>query len=375
MPLSILTLYNYVHTENFEKQIHLIFLVEGLPEMVLDEVNMILKAGTMDRQYHLTKQIHMFEPNFGSESIEIVSLRERELAIEEKVENIMALDIGLIKFVATVPGLIEKNSFKLPTNVDSDYLIGEYMSIKEKQVMHKISKALDLYNKVDFSVETHMVKKHETVIFDNDNYTERKPENIQCDHEYELLINFINLFFSNNKTRNLLLPDEFELPTELLLIGIDIRQVLYSMASMYSPNDEMNRNLRDFFRGNSEIDNEEEERAPKKRRNALYRSLRESYNYSHKILILLLFFMVKEEAGETNFVDYIAEIRNQLILTLGRMLEHLISYIQFKSRDENYKIKFSRMPLSKFPSDDMPLSKVFNSIQYALNFLPFIVDN
>lgn len=402
--LSIITLYNYVHTEGYEHQLHLVFMVDGLAAMLLNETNLLLKAATMDRQYVLAEQMQLIEPKFGDREIEVVSLRERELAIEEKVENIISLDLALLRFVGTLPDLVERNSFKLPTNVDADYLIGEYMTIKEKQIVLKISKALELYNLADFNDAFEAIPKLDRVVFNNDNYTSRLPDSNKVDastmttssaleHEYRLLIDFCDLFFGSSSLRSV--ANAENIPTaDILNIGVDVRQVLYAMSSMFATDEEnTNRRLKLFFEYGSAdaIDDMDTTLDSSKRLNSTNRSLRESRNYSNKFLILLIYFLSFEEDTEDDEDDednvrmprYVEELRNQCVLTLTRMLEHLLEYIQFKSSDPKYKIKFSRLPLcsNRNCEGDMddasvsqrrPISVLIKSLQYALNFGSFV---
>lgn len=406
--ISIITLYNYTQMNKFEEQCHLIFLLEDFPEVVLAQVNAILKAESIDKQYQFADKISLMTPEFGTKVGSFqTNVQLYEQRIEQKVKQIMEIDLALLKFIASVPERIEQNSFKLPVNVDIPYLVGEYMSIKEKQIVAKISKALELQNISVINSAFEMAPKLEKCIFDNTQYTARTPAaarlnqltdngNPQLMHDYQLLVDFCDIFFNNERVRTTLTERNIsQIPAQFLTIGIDIRQVLSSLASMYSPTDEQNRNIRNFFsdgggRSNEDgmqvddIDGDESVKATsKRRRRFISRSRRESTIYAHKIMVLLVYFICLEDSTDPDWLSKIPlpirEFRAQLVITLNRMIEHLLEYIQFKANSDAYKIVFSRLPLVR-PNEPFNtgnnrfITHMMYVLQYALNYAAFLYN-
>ncbi|WBR61467.1 hypothetical protein [Drosophila suzukii associated hytrosavirus 1] len=389
--ISLVSLYLYTQKPDFDKQLHLVFLVEDFPDFLLNETNCLLKAESIQQQYVLTDTIRMLNTNFGRESIEIMRLEEREKLIEEKVENIMALDIALLKFIESVPERIEQNSFKLPQNADVPYLVGEYMSIKEKQIVSKISKAMDLYNTAEFNENFIPLPKFQHVLFNNLSYTSRVVENhviesagndIQLQHEYRLLVNFADEFFKSSKIREMIELEESAFNWDKMNTGIELRQTLFALASMFSESKETHDYINRFF-GHKDNDIDREEKVNAKHANLSSMSLRSCYLYSTKFMILTLYFMFLEENAEKNqskceIKNNIEEFRNQLILILTRMIEHLIEYIQFKAASNKYKVYYSQLPLIDIENLDAkkrPITSLMYIMQYALNFAPFLCNS
>lgn len=421
--LSILTLCNYAQLEGYDRKIHLIFCVENLPEIIMNETRNILKAESIQYQYVFQDTIRLFEPNFGRTINENFDIKAQERKIADKVENIIAIDIALLKFVAKVPDLVAKNSFKLPRNVDTNYLMKEYMTIKEKQIITKLSKAIAMYNISDMNETFEQTFKLETAIFNDAEYMSRIPTNSMDYtnatqmHDYKLLVDFVDNFFTNSRLRaaiQMTTSDGSDMPNDLFDISIDERQVLSAMASMFSISDDTNRNLRLFFEnGNTnnggansqsmmvvdEPAGEEEEitvvrdssTSRFKKVISSNRSKRESTTYATKILILLVYFTIMEEnrckcdeaaaaTAAPPLTTNVRVIRNVLIRVLTRMVEHILEYVQYLStKSENQKIRYSRLPiisnvLSMCNLREMPITNLLFTLQYTLNFAAFIIN-
>lgn len=412
--ISIFALYNYAMMQDFEQQLHLVFLVEDYPQFLLNEVNCLLKAESIQKQYVLTDKIRLLHKDFGRKySIgDSVTLSVREQQIEQKVENIMALDIALLKFIESVPDRIEQNSFKLPQNADVPYLVGEYMSIKEKQIVSKISKALDLYNTAEFSDSFEPIAKLETVVFNNTLYLTRINEselqrltqnNDDFKHDYRLLVEFCDEFFKSSENRSIAEMRADQIPWKLTNFGVDTQQILIAMASVFSPDNDTYYRLKMFFANNDPTIDQDNSVKSAKRRMLSIRSLRESALYSNKIMILTLYFMFMEEndelleqappaesseldksktkrkrkssAASSRLPRNVEEYRNQFIIVLNRMIQHLLEYTQFKAASKDYKIRYSQLPIIDMHGLDAkkrPITSLIYVMQYALNFAPFL---
>lgn len=398
--ISILALNDYVQRNGFEAQLHLIFLVDDLPQIVLNETMALLKAESIQKQYIFTDRIRKLDPKFGEDvpvNATAQDLIFYETDITSKVENIMALDIAIIQFITTVPELMQQNSFKLPTNADSDFLLSEYMLIKEKQVVAKIGKALELILMAEFNSAFQKIPRLEGIIFGNDQLMDRiSAENLQkCTngdpilaHDYRTLVEFYDVFVGskslNRETTRSVPKNAAEvtaqkIPMDILNISIDVRQVLYAMASRFAGNNNVNTRLRNFFEGNEDLDRDESQRArnTSKRYSSDNRSLRESTIYTTKVMSLLVYFMILEEnqRPEDEMPRHIKEMQNQLILTLTRMVEHLLEYIQYKSSmtTPDYKTLYSQLPLvDRVDPNQKPITAIIYILQYALNFAPFL---
>lgn len=393
--ISILSLYFYVKRKNFENDIHLIFFNYGYAEMLLNEIDSISKASHIQSQYMIQDKVRLVQPNYGKTSMEAASISEREAAIEEKVENIISLDIALLKFISSVPEIIEKNSFKLPKNADMPYLVNEYKIIKEQRIMQIISKSLDLYSSAEFVDSYRAIGKLESVEFNNQMYTSRFDQNIMEHgsenniHNHILMINFFNMFFENSKYRTVSEINSQTFPRSLLNFSVDLRQTLYAMSSMFSVTEKTHTFITNFFNksgANNALDQNENLKAKRPTLSVMTR--REASTYANRFMVLVVYFMFIEENNDLNsnndkLPPFIEEYRNQFILVMNRILEHLIEYIQFKvysSRIDgniNEQTIFSQLPLIDIDNLDpnkRPITNIVYAIQYALNFAPFLCN-
>lgn len=384
--ISIVALYLYTQQDNYENLLHLVFAVPDYPQNLLNEINLVVKAANTQAQYVLEKQMKILKPTYGDALIEKISLKDREFAIEEKVENIVALDIAILKFISSVPDRIEQNSFQLPQNADVPYLIGEYISIREKQMVSRISRAYELFRGTEFSDSFQLVPKIPTVVFNNNKYLTRVEKNEvvqlnkQEEHDYYLLINFLNHFFENSNNRQLSAAMNTSSLPSYLTYSADLRQILYMMASTFDSTGTVHKNLTNFFYNiDPNLDQSETFEGPK-RKLLSQMTMRESVKNTNNILSLFVTFMLVEENNDINQVEEslpqnIIEYRNQFILILNRMIEHLIKYMLYKGRNKKGKMKYSTLPLIETPPFDpqkRPISYLLYIIQYALNFAPFL---
>lgn len=394
--ISILTLYAYTQMKNFESQIHLVFLMEDYPDFLLNEINSLLKAASLEKQYNFSDKIGLVVDNCGrrlkQNIIQQPSLAELEKSIENNVENIIALDIALLKFIHSVPDRIEQNSFKLPQNADVPYLMNEYLSIKEKQVISKISKSYELYQLADFNSSFVQIKKLDNVIFNNNLYLTRikkkklkevTGDDVEREHDYRLLVDFCEKFFENSKYRSISDVNPFNIPGEILKVNIDLRQILYTMASVFSSSSETHRFITQFFYDvDPTVDQNENTKA--KRTQLSVMTIRECTQYATKIMILIIYFMFIEENNiisdniNQQLPKLLEEYRNQIILCLSHMINHLVEYIDFKAKFKENKIRYSTLPLidvKNFDSKNQPITHLIYLLQYTLNFAPFLCNS
>lgn len=379
--ISILTLYFYTRNINYANEIHLIFIIEDYPEMLLNGTNLILKAQSIQNQYYLSDKIKLIDNNFGNFDIDIVSVRDRELAIEEKIENIMALDIALLKFISSVPDIIEQNSFKLPGNVTTDYLLHEYLSVKERQIVTKLSKTFDKYSVKDAISIFSALPKTQTLQFihnenmlqvQRDRYQESENEEDELDRNNILFIDYYNNFIDTCNIRS-----SCNLSSQLHInITIELRQVLFAMISTFSSNRMIYKQLKKIFIDDSNnIDRDNSSKFAKKQNIITDMTIDQCRMYSFDFMILVVYFMTLESNREILNRE-MTEKRNQLILILSRMFDHLLEYIDFKSQHENTSnIFYSELPIIENNIDQLenkPITFIIHMLQYALNFAPFI---
>lgn len=389
--LSVMTLYNYVMMDGYESQLHLVFCIKNLPELLLAETISILKAESIQKQYVLTDSIRHLSPDFAKQLVKHENLEIRERRITDCVENIIALDIAILKYIEQIPDIVAKHSFKVPQNADFSYLMGEYKTIKEKQIIAKISKALNLYDISKFNDMYEETPKLKHILFDNTKYTSRVPSVVDLytnngdpilTHDYALLVDFVDYFVKNQKVRSLEDIKSSTIPADLLNISLDVRQVLYALASVFSASDSTNLQLRLFFEDkvNTAVDCDESE-ISKKRMFIMNRSNRESTKYANTFMMLLVYFtLIEDNIYRKKVVDvmprHIHELYNQFIIVLIRMIEHLLEYIQFRALTNSNKVLYSRLPIIVDGYADlknMPITNLMFTLQYTLNFAPFLV--
>ena len=383
--VSILTLYFYTRDINFTNSLHLVFLIPEYHKHLLNEIASIVKASNIQNQYKIQEFITKFKPDYGMSRMERIYNDDREYLIEEKIENIISLDIAILEFISSVPERIEQNSFQLPRNADIPYLIGEYMGLKEKQIVSKISYAYELIHNKNYNTSFQKIDIIQDVTFNNNKYLTRVEEEKVKDlteaeeHDYYLLIDFLNHFFENSQNRNYRTMNSSNLPTYLSYV-VEVRQILYAMASTFAIDNSVHRELSNYFyKENPELDQNEMFEGLK-RKYLSHMTLRESIKYSNKIMTLLVSFMLIEESNDVNNIidempKNILEYRNQFILILNRMIEQYIAYTLFKVSTGGYIIKYSTLPLIDVPSFDAakrPISHLIYILQYALNFIPFL---
>lgn len=377
--LSVLCLYNYVFLDGFENNLHLVFCVENLPELLLNQTICLLKAASIQNQYVISEQIRMFRPDFATCPLTGENLHIIENRIHNTIENIMAMDIALLKYVATVPEQIEKHSYKFPRNVDIAYLMGEYTSAKEKQIIYKISKALKLYEMSKFNDNFQQTYKLNGIKFDNTNYTSRlssMDDDLIKLHDSKLLIEFSENFFKNKKIQSLRDVTTGNIPKQLLHLSVEIRETLFALSSVFSMSNDTNRQLRIFFEGSKYF-----KESTLKKAKSIQLTYRESYTYSMKFMTLVLYFTLIEENRYRNNIDDVMpdellQLRNQFIIILTRMLEHIVDYIQYQSNIKS-KITYSMLPIISGFDDlkNMPITTLLFTMQYTLNFASFLINS
>lgn len=386
--LSILSLVLYTQQPNYENLLHLLFATPDYCDFVLNEVNSLIKASNLQSQYVLEREIKLVQPSFGTMQMEKATIKEREDAIEEKVENIMAMDIAILKFISTVPEYVEKNSFYLPKNVDVPYLVNELLTFQERQKITVISNAYEIYQNAQFNTSYQVIPKIDTVVFNNELFLsrirkdkmEKHTTDFEMEHDYRLLVNFCNLFFENSRNRSFTHITALKISQHITFTP-DLRQVLYAMSSTFSADERVHRSVSQFF-NKSALDNNKNFTTKRARLTTM--TLRKCHQYTNNILILIIYFMVIEDNNDVDnngdpLPPNVEDYRNQLMYILSRMLEHLLEYIKFKARDiENYKIKYSQLPLNNIPGlseSTRPITFIMYNLQYALNFAPFLFQS
>lgn len=387
--ISLLSLVYYVTTENYENQIHLIFITDGFPEIVLNETASLLKAEITQRQFDFKKEIRLIEPSFGTKhNLENVpSQDENERMVIENVENIMKIDIKLLKFIASVPDRLKRNGLEIPDNADKVFLFNKYLNAKESIIVNNIYGAYKLYtmkNKNEKFVKTSTI---DSVTFDNTNYTYRskKVDIVYTDvgnrSHYNLLIQLVDYFYSNSETRKCMSGDPSKLPIKDLKIPLEFRSFMYEMACTL-PVKSIRRDLQNFFDSSDSNSSASNKTSMKKRTLQYNLSERLCEKGTKNMLILIIYFMIVEECDKSETHEHINDslinYRNELIKILLRMIEDLIKYIQFKAinKDSNVII-YSELPLIDIPEIDnvkQPISYLVYLMQYALNFAPFLCN-
>lgn len=389
--ISIVSLCLYTQIPDFENQLHLVFLIEDYPKQLLNQINCLVKAENIHMQYMFEDKIKLIDKEYGKNKLNQLSLSQYEKSIENKIESIMTLDIELLRFISTVPDRIENNSFKLPKNADVSYLMNEYIMIKEKQIISKINKAYNLSKLAQFNSNFVELHKLSNVTFNNERYLSRvkkvkkdqEIDNIDDEHDYILLLDFISIFFENKSYRTI---DEKQLLKADLLVNLDARQISYAMASMFSTDQKIHQKISLFFSNdilNEEINND----TSKRKKTSMLISkmtLRECKSYANRIMVIIVYFMLLEKhnkVSNNNFIKipkYLENYRNQLIIILNRMIKHLIEYIQFKATSDKYKIVYSVLPLIQIKNIDPkkePITEFIHILQYTLNFASFLCNS
>lgn len=385
--ISILTLVYYTQINGFENLLHLLLMLPDYSKLLLNELYTIGKASNIQNQYLLANKIRLINPNYGDTRMEVVQLREREEAIEQKVENIIAIDIALLKFIETVPERIEKNSFQLPQNADVPYLMSEHLTMKENDLIKIISGAFQIFENAKFTEQYQEAPKLDKVIFNNQRFLTRTQksqlrelsDNQELEYDYRSTLDFLNQFFENSSNRSIAEIRSSNLPRSLG-ISLDLRQTLYAMASMFSLDDEMHRKISNFFNTvDPSIDQEQNLKAKKPLLSNMTR--RNSAIYANKVLMLILYFIFVEENNDLNdstegLASNVQQYRNQLVLILNRIIEHYLEYIQYKTTTvELKKIFYAKLPLLDIPKLDSkrrPITYLIYILQYALTFAPFL---
>ncbi|CAD6995462.1 unnamed protein product [Ceratitis capitata] len=87
----------------------------GTPQQAADSDN---TAANNNNSSGSGRHISLLHPEFGTEKMEKVSVQDRGKAVEEKVKNIISIDIAILDFISKLPDLIVTNSFQLPQNAD-----------------------------------------------------------------------------------------------------------------------------------------------------------------------------------------------------------------------------------------------------------------
>lgn len=387
--LSILSLYMYTRNINYAKQLHLVFCMENYPELLLDGINLILKAQSMQNQYFLMNSIKTVAEDFGNIEIDVMSVRDLELIIEEKTEHIMAMDIALLKFIASVPEIIEENSFKLPGNVSVDYLVGEYLSVGEHRIVTRLAKTFDLYTSADACSRFETVTppfNGRTIQYSNDENIRKikrerdlqssDDEEVDIDIYHRKFLKFYKKFIDTGRAHSSLdlvhTVDSNKLSQ--LLSTLELRQLLFAMSTTFS-GVSTHAKLIDIFIDANITDRDESVKAAKRQNIIANMSVEECRTYASDFMISVVFFMTVE-ANNNNTDDILPDRRNQLLLVLVRMLDHLLEYIDFKANQETCnKILYSKLPIvddDSLDSQTKPITATINMIQYALNFATFI---
>lgn len=375
--ISILTLFFYTRNQKFLQQIHLIFLIDNeFPRTVLDSINLILRAQTIQNQYNFANKITLLDENFGDTELAVTSVRSRELAIEEKIENIMALDIAILEFIASVPKLVERNSFKLPGNFSVDYLVSELVSVNERQIISRLAKTFDIYEAAD------VCNMFEPLVLNTSfggerttkRYRHRDGDEDDLEHNKVQFTRFWSIFSNQGG------GDDDEIPGEDMTI--ELRQLLFAMATLFSADSErVHAQLRDMFL-RVDIDREHSVKATKRKLlgNIINdMSVEQSRVYAGRAMFLIVHFMTSEDNGEP-IDERLRDQRNQILLLLSRFLDHLLEYIEFRvnaavdSGVPSTKIPYSKLPIAEenFDPKDKPVTFLVHMIQYALNFAPFL---
>lgn len=378
--ISILSLYWYTQREGFENQIHLTFLIDDYYLQLENEVNSISLAANIQLKYLLESKIKLISKDFRAKSEFLdTTVIECEKLIRNRVENIMSLDIALLKFIASVPDLIKSNSFNLPQDADETYLMREYMTIKERQIITKISNAYELSQMTNLNDLLKPIIKLESVVFDNQRYLTRvsnsKLREISAEDEmlkkdYISLIDFASRFFENSKNRTI--SDTANLPEHLTRYGLDIRQTMYAMSSSFALTSDTHRNISNFFTGQIKNDH-----AQTKRKKTSHMSLRECSLYTNNFMVLVVYLIMLEEYQKLDdgIGTQIEQYHRQIILILNSMIEQLLEYIQYNSVMKKKVIQYSQLPLlniDNLATHENSVLKLIYILQYILNFAPFL---
>lgn len=381
--VSILTLFFYTRRDDFEKDIHLIFLMENYPEMLMDGINLIKKAQIIENQYNFTDKISMLAENFGRLYLEGFSVNELELLIEEKIENIISLDIAILKFISSVPNIVEKNGLKLPGNFNVDYLIGEYLSMQERQIIAKLAKTFDIYESADACNIFEAVPKNKILSYTHDTYIRQlKRERLydSSDEEDELDKNQIQFteFYTNFmdicKVKSSCNISQVKLLKHSFVI--EYRQLLFTMSVLFGKNtsDTYSKLRTIFLTVDNNKDNSRTSKARKTESIIKDMSIDDCREYSTYSLILIIYFMTVEYNNESLEGELI-QIRNKMILLLSRMLDCLLEYIHFRANEKKEnKVIYSKLPIveDNVNAKEKPITFMMYMIQYTLDFAPFI---
>lgn len=384
--ISVLSLYFYTRLENFNNLLHLVCIVEDYSDFLLNETIALVKAANIQNQYKLEKKLKLFSPSYGEQYMSMMKLAERENAIEETIENIIAIDIAILQLIASVPDHFEKNSYHLPRNVDTPFIMGEYMMAKETNVLSTVSHALKLYQQIAASSDNkYEIYKLDVIVFNNTQFLSRLADNrllppigSEGQKKYKLSVDFINNFYS--QARKFKTPaDQLEYLSKLLNFQIDLRQILYCLSSLFATDNLTHINLKSLVTDDSyEID--EDRCCPRKKSRTSIKTQRECAIFATKFMeIIVHFMMLEDQQDKVELTAYVAKRRNDFILVLNRILEHLLEYNKFKANNrDNHEFMYSKLPLrsSNIPSpENKSISQLMYLIQYALNFAPFLAES
>lgn len=362
--ISVLSLFLYTRRIDFYKELHLVFLVDGLPDILFNELMALTKAGTMQLQYKLTEKAQLLDKDFGKGEMEIVTIRDREEVIKEKVENIMALDIAMLQFIKNVPEHMEKNAFQIPKNADTLHLVGELKTMHENKILNILDGAEEVFRENELNSSLSAIPKLQAVTFNNkcmvrvittnDDY---KDLNVEEKHEYDMLINFINFFkiFQQQFPKNL---------KDSPLATCTVDEILTAFASSLPVTEIPHRCL-------SQLDNEntnksaaattttdtDEGPSVKKANTRSVNSIRLNRILCQNFMSLIVIFIMQEKKLldeelrlDLLFTTDMLKLRNNIIRILGEMLNKLIEYLQYRSIDDNYIIFETEETLLPEPS-------------------------
>lgn len=384
--ISIVTLSCYTLMKDFDKQSHLIFLANNYANSLLNEIEMLQRSTRIENQHRLDEQVQLLDPDFKKTNFRY-TISEMEQSIKDTIRDIMQVDIDILKFIRAVPDQIVRHAYQLPSNYNNTYLVKDYNLFKEERIITTLSKTLQVYENAQFDENFIQVEKLSEVYFNNNQYTSRlltttknMDQNINVNFEYHLLVDFCDKFFHDKAITKIRDITSNKIPTDFLRSTIEIRQILYVMQTTFSSDVKTNGRIKAFFRGDENVDVDIDESVRSvKRPNLMDKSLRESKIQTFNFMALLVYLMSIEENNDVlinhdKLPKFIEEYKNQAILTLNRMIEHLLEYIQFQSKT-NRKILYSKLPLVNIKLLDArvrPITQLIYMLQYALNYAPFL---
>lgn len=368
--ISAYALYCYTQRPRFEEQIHLVFAVKNFPEHLENEINAISVAANIQLKYLLKEKIQLLSKDFQiQQKYNEKSVAECEQEIHDCVENIMALDLALLKFASSVPDMVKNNCFSIPANADEQYLVREYMSIKEQQMIAKISKSYRAVIADTFNEVFKEAPKINDIIFNNSRYTSRvSPKDLDKirEPEYMLLLDLISSFFEHKENRDV----STYLPKHLTTQGVDVRTVTYTMVAAFSNDKDILTHLNKFISLKPmPVD-------AVKRVKTMQMTLRQCSAYAKTFMVLIVYLILGEE-NETELHPMFEDYRRQVIITLSSLIYQLLEYIQYKTIKKKQNILYSKLPLiniENISSGRYPILRLIYVMQYCLNFAAFLFN-